>query len=172
MRFQALLNLVTCSSRQRDFWIDKGTIDCSRGGVRPIHDGFFFPLAITMYNPAQGWIASQWVNKTILRSFKSRPWEMAMGKTGTFQHAIMCGPHVRGSGCSRSQSDGFQNAHLLINSWGGSSHFSSNLKPQWSWWGIWLKQLASETRPTSSKWSNHSSTSLHYRGAFPGDQGT
>lgn len=56
-----------------------------------------------------------------------------------------------GLGCSRSPSnDGFQNAHLLINSWGGSPHFSSNLKAQWGWRGVWLRPPASETRPASS----------------------
>ena len=37
-------------------------------------------------------------------------------KSGYLSAAIMCGPHVRGSGCSRSQgNEAFQDTHLLIN---------------------------------------------------------
>lgn len=65
------------------------------------------------------------------------------------------------------------NAHLLINSWGGSPHFSSNLKPRWSERGIWFKQLACETRPAKQQVEAAlvCAPSVN-RGAFFGDLGT
>lgn len=75
----------------------------------------------------------------------------AVGIMGPLQCVLTCGPHVRESGYSRSQSHGgFQNAHLLINSW-GESCFSSNLRPQGSRGGIWWKQLARETSPERAR---------------------